>query len=254
MQEDKNSQQVAEQAGNVISPGGAVQPAQSSSPVPTQAVQDPTQASSKPAAPADTQLPENTPNETENTTDNNPQIDPEAIDEDEASYSQEDDQLQEDDSPVTTHQEVSWLGSEYIHHEKSGAWFMALFGIAVLAAGLVFLVTRDFITSGMIVFCAFIFGVFSRREPKQIQYSVSDNGIVIDDKSFSYKQFKSFSVAQEGAIENIILRPVKRFDTYKTIYCAPEQLDQIVEIMSSHMAMDDHAPDAVDKLMLKVRF
>lgn len=240
MQEEKNNQPTAEQAGTVISPGGAVQPAQ------------PTVAPPQPAAASQ---PEIKPPEEDVDSQNPEPVDSQELQDDIADTESDNDLEQpEDDVPAATHQPVSWLGSEYIHHEKTSKWFLALIAIAIVAAALAFLITRDFITSGMILFCAFIFGVFSRREPKQIQYSVSDDGITIDQKTFNYKQFKSFAVAQEGAIDNIILRPVQRFDTYKTIYCAPEQLDEIVEIMSSHMALDDHEPDVVDKLMLKVRF
>jgi len=253
MQEDKDNQQPANQAGSVILPGGAVQPAQPPAPVPA------TQPTKQNTAPAPTPI---SPQPEQPIIDSNEEVaaeydeldDPEQINEDGESYAQDGDQLQEDDNPVATHQEIAWLGSEYIHHEKSGSWFMALVAVSVLSAGLAFLITRDLITSGMILFCGFIFGIFSRRTPQQIQYSVSDNGVTIGEKTYNFKQFKSFAVAKEGAIENIVLQPLKRFDTLRTIYCAPEQLDDIVEIISAHIPMDDHSPDVVDKLMHKVRF
>jgi len=149
---------------------------------------------------------------------------------------------------------LSWTGSEYIYHEKSKGWFLNLLGVAILSAGGLFVITRDFILTGMVLFCAFLFSIFSRRQPKQIKYSISDTGFEIGNNFYTFNQYKSFVIAQDGAMKYITLNPVKRFDTLKTLYCAPEQLDQITEIVAAHLPIEDHEPDPIERLMHKVRF
>lgn len=274
MQEEQNNQSPTEQPGSVISPTGAVKQAQPPAPpAANSSNQPPAQASDPAQPPANNSTPnaEQSPITPEPTMEDSDDADdgindqPESASDDEQTdydmQNQVDDQDEQEDldsqdtsQPVAKHQPISWQGSEYIHNQKTTNWFILLFIIAAAISGAVFLITRDFITVGMILFCAFIFGIFSRREPGQIQYAVSDDGITIGNKSFSYKQFKSFVVSQEGAIENIVLRPAKRFETLRTIYCSPEQIEDIVEVISSHIPLDEHSPDAVDKLMHKIRF
>lgn len=279
MQEEQNNQQPAEQAGNVISPSAASQPVQSTNSVATNAPetgQNPS-AQQAPVTESNT-LPQppvtSTPagqvkasenliqNSAENIEGSNPAENAEKVPEpqdgqlqvEENNLENEEDLKTEEEVPTSNLQEISWIGSEYIHHEKSAGWFFALFGITAIATGAVFAITRDFITSGMIIFCALLFGIFSRRQPGQIQYSVSDNGIVVNNKEFAYSDFKSFMIAEEGALKYIMLKPAKRFDTLKTMYCSPEQVEQISEVIASHLPLDDHSPDVVDRLMQKVRF
>ena len=149
---------------------------------------------------------------------------------------------------------LTWTASEYIHHEKSKNWFISLAGITILAAAIIYLIFRDFIATGTVLFSGLVFGVFASREPKDMQFSVGYSEIFIGEKVYSYQDFKSYAISQEGGMPTIVLYPLKRFDTLKTIYCAPDMIDQIVEIIAEQLPVDEHQPDAIDRLMHKVRF
>lgn len=156
--------------------------------------------------------------------------------------------------PKPSEDAITWTASEYIHHEKSKSWFLNLAGLTILAAAVVYLIFRDFIATGTVLFGGLVFGVFASREPKDMQFSVGYSEIFIGDKVYSYQDFRSYAISQEGGMPTIVLYPMKRFDTLKTIYCAPDMIDNISEIIAEQLPVDEHQPDAIDRLMHKVRF
>lgn len=149
---------------------------------------------------------------------------------------------------------IVWTASEFVAHEKSASWYGSLALAAIFGAGLIYLLTKDVVSSGVIIFCAVIFGIYAARKPRQLQYIISDQGFSIGQKHFSFQEFQSFTVAQDGAFSSIIFRPLKRFATLKTIYYAPEDEELIVDILADCLPYEDHAPDAVDQLMRRIRF
>lgn len=156
-------------------------------------------------------------------------------------------------SPVST-KPVSWSASEFIEHEKSPTWFIGLAGLTVLAVAVIYLATRDWVTSVVIIIAAALFGVTAKRKPRTLQYQVDNVGVVIDGKPFPYDVFKSFSVLAEGAFNSIQLMPLKRFMPPISLYFPPENEEQIVTTLGSYLPHEDRTHDPIDRLMRRVRF
>ncbi|MDB5170441.1 MAG: hypothetical protein JWO35_135 [Candidatus Saccharibacteria bacterium] len=149
---------------------------------------------------------------------------------------------------------ISWTASEFVAHEKSASWYGSLAVVAVFGAGLVYLLTKDVVSSAVILFSALILGFYGARQPRQLQYRISEHGISVGQKNFAYEEFRSFTVAPDGAFSSIIFKPLKRFATLTTIYYAPEDEEQIVDVLADRLPFEEHAPDAVDRLMRRIRF
>lgn len=150
--------------------------------------------------------------------------------------------------------EVSWTASEYIAHQKNTGWYVLLGLGAVAAAVVVFLLTRDKISSGMVVVVAVMFGIFAARQPRVLAYQVTQGGVKIGEKFFQYGDFKSFSVLDEGHISSILLMPLKRFMPGVSMYYPPEQEEKIVNVLVNYLPHEERQPDFIDRLMRKVRF
>lgn len=159
-------------------------------------------------------------------------------------------------SPVaTSHDEpITWSASEYITHSKTLAWYLQLSGVAIVAAGLFYWITRDFVVVGTIFVVAILFGVVAGRKPRVRNYGIDTQGITIGEKKYPYGMFKSFSVIQEGPIRSIFLMPVKRFNPPMSLYYPPEGENEIVEVVGSHLAQEAREQDAIDRFMHKIRF
>ena len=148
---------------------------------------------------------------------------------------------------------VEWVASEFILHEKDSNWYLFLAAVAVVIAGVIYFITKDFISSGVILFGAVMFGVYASRKPRQLPFRVDDRGVQIGQKSFMYQEFRGFSVVQEGAFSSIVFSPLKRFSPLTTIYYPPEQEEKIVSIIA-HLPIEERKQDAIDKLMHLIGF
>lgn len=151
-------------------------------------------------------------------------------------------------------QSVTWTASEFVHHHKSAGWFMALAGSAAFIAALVYLITRDAVSVGVVIVAAILLGIYGTHEPKQLEYSLDNGGLQIGQKHRDYNEFKSFSIVPEGAFSSIVFMPLKRFAAPTTIYYAPEDEERIVAVLSGHLPFEEPRNDAVDNLMRRIRF
>lgn len=166
----------------------------------------------------------------------------------------EDEEIDAGQTPKQEIEPISWTASEFVHHEKNVSWYTVLGGVSVLIAGAVYLLTKDVISAAVVVVAAFTLGFYGARKPKQLDYQLDASGLSIGSKHFRYGEFKSFSVAQEGAFSSIVLMPLKRFSQVTTLYFAPENETEIIKILSMTLPFEEHKKDAVDKLMHKIRF
>ena len=154
----------------------------------------------------------------------------------------------------TANNPVTWNASEFIAHNKGSAWFILLgAGILAFVAG-IFVLTRDIFASIMIGVAGATFGVFAARSPRVLEYSVDSRGIHIGPKFYAYSDFKSFAINEESALPSVILMPLKRFLPPITIYYEEAQEDSILGVLGDYLPHEEKAPDAVDRLMSRIRF
>lgn len=151
-------------------------------------------------------------------------------------------------------QQVTWTAAEFIAHEKSSGWYGTLALITIIIAAVLYLLTRDIISTVVIIVGGFCFGVLASRKPRQLQYAVGDTGIVIGSKHYDYGMFKSFSVVPEGASGSIIFMPLKRFAPLTIMYFDPKDHDKIVDILADYLPFEEHRLDIVDNVMRRIRF
>ena len=166
------------------------------------------------------------------------------------------DETKQDDivEAIPSGPEVSWSASEFIAHSKTFGWYAILFLSAIGLAAVVYLLTRDVITAGVIVFAALLFGIMAARKPRELPYKVSSDGLHIGEKFYSYDTFKSFSVVQEEGIESIWFMPLKRFMPGLSIYFAPNDGQKIVDVLSNYLPFEAKELDLVDRFMHRIRF
>jgi hypothetical protein len=156
---------------------------------------------------------------------------------------------------ATKHVEpLSWTASEFIHHQKTAGWYVMLGLAGIILAAVVFLLTRDMISTGVIIFAALIFGFYAGHKPRTLNYKLDDSGLTIGEKFYSYASFKSFAVAEEGAFSSIVLMPLKRFMPSLSLYYEPKDETKITDILALRLPVETHKRDAVDSLMHRIRF
>lgn len=150
--------------------------------------------------------------------------------------------------------EIAWTAAEFIAHDKSPAWYLALATAGVVTSALVFVVTKDKITTAIIAFALFAFGLFAARKPKNQTYALDMRGLRIGQRLYSFTSFKSFAISEEGQAASLIFMPLKRFMPPLTIRLTPEVEDRAVNFLAQVLPFDQHHRDAVDSLMKRIRF
>lgn len=150
--------------------------------------------------------------------------------------------------------EVVWEASEYIHHQKSIAWYAILTGAALVLAVVLYFILRDAWSLVVLAVMYVAIVVYAKREPRVLRYSVGAEGVSIGEKRFTYDQFKSFSVMQETGVPSVSLDPTQRFMPAVSIYFAPEEGDKIVDKLARFLPHEQKELSIVDRAMLKLRF
>jgi len=160
----------------------------------------------------------------------------------------------DDQAPRDDPEAVTWTASEFINHQKGGGWYMILVAVTIVITGIVYLLTKDKITAAVVIVAALALAVYSRRQPRELNYQISADGVKVGDKHFSYESFKSFSIVPEAGFSSIVFMPMKRFAFPLTLYHAPEHAEGITAILTARLPLQNHEPDSIDRLMRRIRF
>ncbi|MDB5184870.1 MAG: hypothetical protein JWN38_678 [Candidatus Saccharibacteria bacterium] len=157
-------------------------------------------------------------------------------------------------TPVEDFGRVTWTASEYIAHQKNARWYINLGVAAVIIAAIVYVFTRDPTTTAVIIIAAIALGGYAARPPRELEYRLDEHGLTIDKKFFPYTNFKSFTVDEDVAFASIILMPLRRFAPSISIYFAPQDEEEIADLLSAVLPYEPHHQDPIDKLMRRIRF
>ena len=161
------------------------------------------------------------------------------------------DAQQQSPAPV---EEVQWTASEFIAHDKGFGWFALLFIATAVLAGLVYLISHDWASTGLVIGAAVILGIAAVRKPRVLTYIVNSHGLTIGQKFYPYSEFKSFSVVDEGAFSSVVFMPLKRFMPTITIYYGSEDEDRIIDVLALYLPMEEHKHDVFDQLIRRIHF
>ncbi len=151
---------------------------------------------------------------------------------------------------------VSWTASEYVAHDKDAGWYVLVSAAVAVFAGLIYFFDggRSLFSPILVIVAGVIFMVAANRKPSVLEYIVDNSGIHIGPKAYSYTQFKSFSIIQEGAINSIAFTPLQRFMPSLTIYYEPKDEKKIADAISEYLPHEPKTQDPIDSFMRKIRF
>jgi hypothetical protein len=152
----------------------------------------------------------------------------------------------DDEAPVT------WTAHEYIHREKGTLWFV-LFGIVIAALIAVSVLTKAWSFTALIVVIAVVVVVYTRRPPRELTYSLTNDGLVIDQTLHAFSSFKSFGIIRDGEEFSVMLIPTQRFQPGVTVYFPEEAGEDIVDMLGSRLPMKELHLDVVDRVVRILR-
>jgi len=149
---------------------------------------------------------------------------------------------------------VSWEASEYVMHHKSNMWFVSLGLISASLMALSLFVLDDILATVVIALMTAAVVVYGTRKPHTLQYSLSDDEIIVGNRVMPLSDFHSFSLLEDGALKALWMIPLKRFAPSLTVYYPEQQESQIVEILGRQLPYEEREPDVVDRITRQLRF
>lgn len=152
-----------------------------------------------------------------------------------------------DDEPVT------WVAHEYIHQEKGTLWFVIFAVIIAVLIAIALLLMSSPSFAVLLAVIAVVVVVYSRRPPRELTYSITGEGLVVDERLHKFESFKSFGVIRDGENFSVMLIPTQRFQPGLTVYFPEESGEAIVDMLGSRLPMKELKLDAVDRLVRILR-
>ena len=156
-------------------------------------------------------------------------------------------------APQTVGQSVSWTASEYIDHSRGSGWYLGLIAATAAVGALLYLFTKDYFATGVIVAAGIIVAVFSTHKPRQVEYELSATGLKAGAKSYPINIFRSFAINREGAVSSVTLIPTKRFMPPLSVYLEPADEPKIVAILGEHLPIQEGGLDTIERLSRRLR-
>jgi len=150
--------------------------------------------------------------------------------------------------------DISWTAAEFVAHEKGAGWYALLIVIGLAIASVAYFLIKDLISTITIILAMIMLGVYAARKPKQQEYALNHQVIQVGMRTYSFHDYKNFSVAEEGDTASVVFMPLKRFMPPLTIYVAPGVEDQVVDFLANILPFEPHRADAIDSLLRRIHF
>ncbi len=159
----------------------------------------------------------------------------------------------EDELDPAFDEPVHWQAVEYIQHERNTLWFI-VFGLVVIALMGVAIFLMNSITFAILVpIMAAALLVYLRRPPRMLNYTLSPQGLHINDQLHNFSEFKGFGVIRDGKEYSVMLIPIKRFHQGVWVYFPEDSGEDIVDILGARLPMMPLHLDFIDIVLRKLR-
>jgi len=149
---------------------------------------------------------------------------------------------------------ITWTAQEYVHSERNGWWFVAFVVVVLALVAVSIFLLQSWSFSALIIVMAIALVIYIRRAPRTLTYSISPKqGLYIGERLYSFDEFKSFGLIQDGPHYSIMLIPRKRFSAGVSVFFPDEAGERIVDILGQRLPMENLKLDIVDAIVRKLR-
>ncbi len=147
---------------------------------------------------------------------------------------------------------LEWEAYEYTHHERTSDWFWAV-GILTVGLFAVAIIMSNYLFALFILLAGFTVMLYGAKQPRKMTFTLTHNGIQVDNKLYLYDSLKSFwifynpplhkelSLETEKALVPHIRIPLDDMDPVEVrrhlLKFLPEkrQEESLIEIMSHYV-------------------
>lgn len=154
---------------------------------------------------------------------------------------------------VAAHQQpVRWQAAEYIHRERDQMWFIIFVAVTLVLIAVAIFLIKSITFAVLIPVMAAALVVYTRRPPSMLDYTLSRQGLHVNDHLYPFSEFKSFALVSGDVQHSIMLIPTKRFKPAVSVYFPEEAGEAIVDMLAARLPMQEAHPDIVDRIIQKL--
>jgi hypothetical protein len=150
--------------------------------------------------------------------------------------------------------QYSWQGVDSIAEDKKTKWYLILIGGTVLCSAIIYFITRDKITTGVILVCGLVLGFYAAKRPRTVNYILDDDGIKVNERYYSFNKYRSFSILRRGDNITAILVPLKRLMPYMYINFTTEREAMITDTLADLLPQEMVRIDLLDRVLHSIGF
>ena len=127
---------------------------------------------------------------------------------------------------------IAWDAKEYIEKDRNTWWYVGLFAVGILLAGVaVILNWWTFLV--LVIFSVAALLIYAIRPPRVLKYSLDNKGLTEGGQLYKYEEFRAFGVLKEGEHFAIVLIPKKRFGLRVKVYFPEADGEKIVDMFGA---------------------
>lgn len=97
---------------------------------------------------------------------------------------------------------VTWPVDEYENHTRGLLWYL-LFALLGSAALIYALATQNFLFAVIVMMFGVIIGLSSLRDPRQMDFVVTEIGVGVGHQFFSFKELENFWILYDDEVKNL---------------------------------------------------
>lgn len=130
---------------------------------------------------------------------------------------------------------ITWEAVEHHHAERGSDWYWAL-GIVAVSTALTALLFGNFLFALLIVVAAGTMALVAMREPKVVEFALTDRGIRADDVLYPFKSINAFWVDQTEEEGHVLFVDTARITNPDLIVPLGEAVDpeDVREFLLAH--------------------
>jgi len=108
--------------------------------------------------------------------------------------------------------DIVWKAFEHSHSDKGTDWFWAL-GIVAVSSAVVALLFKNFFFALLILVGSFTMSLLASREPRELVFSLTPRGIMIDGSLYPYQMLVAFWIKDRETEHPTLIIDARRFLT-----------------------------------------
>jgi len=133
---------------------------------------------------------------------------------------------------------LSWQFPEYNIYERKKSWYIwaGIFFLGLLSYAVF---TANFLFGLIMIMAAIILFVSHNKEPENLNFSLSEKGIIVEDKIYPYKDIKKFWLLYEPPeVKNIYFEFKSSFKPILIIPLQNQNPLKVREILKKYLTED----------------